>query len=208
MKPPLQWKAILAVMAVLLAADTLSAQSSATNAQPSAAMPPQTDTSTTPAQQLSAARPTPANAVVAAGASESTATLVQQHLAPLALKAVSAAVASPALAGSVTGKQAATSEANAVTLHLIVGRSLFISVADKLRRVYVSNPAVLDALTASQFEVVITAKAPGTSSLVMWSATGQSRIYTVLADVDVAGLRESLTQALPGDHVEWKPRRA
>ncbi len=87
-------------------------------------------------------------------------------------------------------------------LHLIVGRSFFLDSADKLRRVYVSNPVVLDAMTASPFEVVITAKAAGTSSLVMWNVSGQPKMYTVLADVDVAGLRESVAQALPGDHVE------
>ncbi len=30
----------------------------------------------------------------------------------------------------------------------------------------------------------------------------QPQLYTVLADVDVAGLRDSLAQALPGDRVE------
>jgi pilus assembly protein CpaC len=119
----------------------------------------------------------------------------QQHIAPLALKAGLATDAQP-------GNGISTEPANAMTLHLIVGRSLFLDSADKLRRVYVSNPAVLDAMTASQFEVVISAKAAGTSSLVLWSITGEPRLYTVLADVDVAGLRDSVAQALPGDHVE------
>ena len=42
----------------------------------------------------------------------------------------------------------------------------------------------------------------GTSSLVLWPNGGAPQMYTVLADVDVAGLRDSLAQALPGDHVE------
>jgi pilus assembly protein CpaC len=93
-----------------------------------------------------------------------------------------------------------------VSLHLIVGRSLFLNPVDKLRRVYVSNPAVLDAMTASPYEVVITAKMPGTSSLVMWSVDGHSKMYTVLADVDVAGLVDSLHQALPGDDIAVQPQ--
>ena len=88
-----------------------------------------------------------------------------------------------------------------MTLHLIVGRSFFLEMADKLRRVYVSNPTVLDAMAASPYEVVITAKLAGTSSLVLWNAIGVPKLYTVLADVDVAGLRDSLAQALPGDRV-------
>ena len=90
------------------------------------------------------------------------------------------------------------------TLHLIVGRSLFVNTKDRLRRVYVSNPAVLDSMTATPSQLVITAKAAGTSSLVLWSENGESTLYTVLADVDVAGLRDSLAQALPGDRVEVK----
>ena len=57
-------------------------------------------------------------------------------------------------------------------------------------------------MTARPLEVVITAKTAGTSSLVLWNATWHAQVYTVLADVDVAGLRDSLAQALPGDHVE------
>ena len=90
------------------------------------------------------------------------------------------------------------------TLHLIVGRSLFVDTKERLRRVYVSNPAVLDSMVAAPSQLVITAKAAGTSSLVLWSETGESTMYTVLADVDVAGLRDSLAQALPGDRIEVK----
>lgn len=87
-------------------------------------------------------------------------------------------------------------------MHLVVGRSLFLEFPERLRRVYVSNPTVLEAMTASAFELVITAKASGTSSLVLWATTGPAQVYTVLSDVDVAGLSQSLADALPGDHVE------
>lgn len=123
--------------------------------------------------------------------SPATLTSSQQHLPPMALKA-----APVAGSGSMEEKPSNT------TMHLIVGRAFFLNSAGKLRRVYVSNPAVLDAMTASPFEVVLTAKAAGSSSLVLWTADGQAQVYTVLADADVGGLRESLEQALPGAHVE------
>ncbi len=88
------------------------------------------------------------------------------------------------------------------TLHLVVGRSLFITTTSRLRRVYVSNPVVLDSFTASPHEVVISAKVAGTGSVVVWNESGESTDYTVSADVDVAGLRQALTEALPGDQVE------
>jgi Flp pilus assembly secretin CpaC len=90
------------------------------------------------------------------------------------------------------------------TLHLIVGRSLVIDTPERLRRVYVANPAVLDSLTSSPHQIVLTAKLAGTSSVVLWSESGRSQNYTVLADLDVAGLEDSLAEALPGDHVDVK----
>lgn len=119
----------------------------------------------------------------------------QQHLAPLALRT------------SVAGNTPETVAENPLTpspmtLHLIVGRSFFLDSAEKLRRVYVSNPAVVDAMTASPYQVVISAKLAGTSSLALWSVGGQPKLFTVLADVDVTGLRESLAQALPGNRLD------
>jgi len=93
-------------------------------------------------------------------------------------------------------------DADPLTLHLLVGRSLFINTPERLRRVYVSNPAVLDSLTSSPHQLVITAKAAGSGSLVLWNEMGQSNLYTILADLDVGGLKDSLAEALPGDHVD------
>ena len=106
--------------------------------------------------------------------------------------------------GPVPQEGGKASENDPLTLHLLLGRSLFINTADRMRRVYVSNPAVLDSLTASPHQLVITAKAAGSSSVVLWNEMGRSNLYTILADLDVAGLHDSLVQALPGDHVDVK----
>jgi len=107
-----------------------------------------------------------------------------------------------ASAADKAGAQPSSSPDAMQQMHLVVGRSLFLEFPERLRRVYVSNPTVLDAMTASPFELVITARAAGASSLVLWAASGPAQMYTVLADVDVAGLSQSLADALPGDHVE------
>jgi pilus assembly protein CpaC len=87
------------------------------------------------------------------------------------------------------------------TLHVIVGRSVFINTAERLRRVYISNPMVIESMTPSPKDLVVTAKAAGTSSIVLWDENGTSKVITVMADVDVGGLRESLAQALPVDQI-------
>ncbi|HLY67059.1 MAG TPA: type II and III secretion system protein family protein [Chloroflexota bacterium] len=190
MRPLKQWTPLASFLALLLTAATLMAQ----NAPANAVAPPANQpggaamaASAGPVQPPSAAESNPGDA----GAS-------QQHVAPLALKA--ATVLPPA--GGAPAAQDSQGAAGTTTLHLVVGRSLFVSLPEKLRRVYVSNPVVLDAMTSSAQEVVITAKSAGVSSLVLWTAAGQTKLFTVLADVDVSGLRDSLAQALPGDQVE------
>jgi pilus assembly protein CpaC len=188
MNPLLIGRLVLAWLALLLIAASAGGQTPA--AQTSAPSSAQSA-----AQQNTVPPPPPA----VPDANSSAAGPSQQHVAPLALKvAISAA-------GSATDKATAQSSVSADSmqqLHLVVGRSLFLEFPERLRRVYVSNPTVLDAMTASPFELVITAKTAGTSSLVLWAASGPAEMYTVLSDVDVAGLSESLADALPGDHVE------
>ena len=86
-------------------------------------------------------------------------------------------------------------------LHVVVGRSVSINTPDRLRRVYISNPQVVESMTPSPRDLVITAKSAGTSSVLLWDEEGTSTSLTVLADVDVAGLRESLAEALPPDRI-------
>ena len=87
-------------------------------------------------------------------------------------------------------------------LHVLIGHSIFLDTATRLRRVYVSNPVVLTSFTSSPNEVLVTAKAPGVSSLVIWDNNGQSSVYTVSADVDVDGLRTAMLAAFPGSRID------
>jgi pilus assembly protein CpaC len=83
-------------------------------------------------------------------------------------------------------------------LHLVVGHSILLVSAASLRRVYVGNPAVLQTYTSGAAEIVLTAKSPGVSSMVLWDDAGGHRLYTVFADLDPAALQASLEQAFPG----------
>ena len=71
-----------------------------------------------------------------------------------------------------------------------------------MRRIYVGNPAILQTYTSGPQEVVVTAKSPGISSLVIWDAADESCLYTVSADIDPTGLRQSLNSAYPNNVVE------
>ncbi len=85
--------------------------------------------------------------------------------------------------------------------HLVVGRSMFINTTNRLKRVYVSNPAVLDSFTSSPHQIVVTAKQPGVSTVILWDENGASQVYLISSDIDVSELRHALKDALPYENV-------
>lgn len=101
------------------------------------------------------------------------------------------------LNGSFAQKQLGSS-----VTHLLVGRSLSIEAARRLTRVYVTNPAVLEAYTSGIHQVLLTAKEPGVSSLVVWDESGAYKSYLISSDVNIEALRASLKEALPRETVQ------
>lgn len=88
-----------------------------------------------------------------------------------------------------------------VPLQMTIGRSLSFKTAGRLRKVYVSNPKVLQSFTASPHQIVISAIAPGMSSVALWTADGSSKLYTITANLDIAALDQAMAQALPGQAI-------
>jgi pilus assembly protein CpaC len=88
------------------------------------------------------------------------------------------------------------------TLHIPVGRSLVLTSSRPLRRIYVGNPAVLETFTSGLTEIVLTPKAAGASSLIVWDTAGRRRLYSVSADLDPNSLRASLNRAFPGAAID------
>jgi pilus assembly protein CpaC len=86
-------------------------------------------------------------------------------------------------------------------LHVTVGHSLFLNTRSRLRRVYVSDPSILNSVTLSPNQIVVTAMTSGTSSLVILDEIGQAQSYVVSSDLDIAGLRTAMLQAMHGDTV-------
>lgn len=110
----------------------------------------------------------------------------------LFLLSTSCAASEPQLATISTNSTAAPK-----TLHIVVGRSLVLENGEVLRRIFVGNPNVLSSFNSSPKQVVLTAKAPGVSSVVLWTSGGESQLYTVFADIDPNGLRHALAQLYP-----------
>ncbi|HSY00878.1 MAG TPA: pilus assembly protein N-terminal domain-containing protein [Acidobacteriaceae bacterium] len=118
-----------------------------------------------------------------------------------------AAAQNTAMAAAPAANFASGAVAVGNTLRLVVGRSMFVNSTERLRRVYVSNPEVLDSMTSSPHQIVVTAKTAGTSSLILWDETGGSQAYQVTADVDLDALRTALKDALPAEAIRVDARQ-
>ena len=118
----------------------------------------------------------------------------------------------PQGAATMAGTSAATPAADVsgftqrssavATLQITSGQSIFIDTRVRLRRVYIANPAVLDSYMGSPNQVVITAKLPGVSSLILWDEKGASQAYQVSSNVDVQALTTAMRQAFPKEDVQ------
>ena len=87
-------------------------------------------------------------------------------------------------------------------LHILVGHSVVIRTDVRLRRVLVGNPAVVTTSTTAANELVVTAIASGSSSVVLWQEDNKSRILEVFGDVDVSLLREAVAHGFPNEQIQ------
>ncbi len=134
-------------------------------------------------------------------------------LAWSAVPAISPAQQKPASGVTMAGTTS-VSDAIAVQLpgspesmHMVVGRSMVITSEARIRRISIADPTVIDALVMSPQQVLLNAKAPGASSLVIWDEAGQSRTFDVVVDLDVAGINNRIRQVLPREQVDVQATR-
>ncbi len=111
-------------------------------------------------------------------------------------------VALMAVALPYASAQEAVTASETQTLHVLTGKSLVINLETRLKRVMVSNPTVIRAVATAPTQVVVTAHAVGTSSLILWDESGRSRMLDVLVDLDVAPLRDGIQLAYPNEPIQ------
>ena len=88
------------------------------------------------------------------------------------------------------------------TLHVLVGHSLFFNTRLRLHKVIIADPTVLNSVTLSANQIVVTAMTSGICSLVLLDEAGHAQSYIVSSDVDVAGLRVAMSDAMRNDAVK------
>ncbi len=96
----------------------------------------------------------------------------------------------------------ARAASDAKTLHVMVGHSIFIDTKSRLRRVYVADSAVLNSVTLTPNQIIVTAMTPGISSLTLLDEAGQAQSYVISSDIDIDGLRSAMSEIVRGDSVK------
>jgi pilus assembly protein CpaC len=114
-------------------------------------------------------------------------------------------VSVPASAGAARNTSVASlqpmTQPERKALSLDVGHSIALTSQQRLRRVYVSNPEVVESITASPHELLFTAKSGGSSTVAVWTEDGTASLYDVVANLDLAAPGDALRLAFPGQHL-------
>jgi pilus assembly protein CpaC len=101
---------------------------------------------------------------------------------------------------SATEAKAQPQTAPAITV--TVNKSMVFRLAEKAKRVSVSQPQVADVLVVAPSQLLINGKAVGTTSLIIFDEKGEVSNYDLIVAPDVAAMRNQLRSIFPNEKVE------
>jgi pilus assembly protein CpaC len=97
--------------------------------------------------------------------------------------------------------------APAASLTLAAGAGTVIDCPGGVTRVSTSNPEVVDAVVASEAEVLFHAKNVGQATLVVWAKNGQRSVFQVKVEPDSEPLRKLLSATFPDEEIDVQATR-
>ncbi len=81
------------------------------------------------------------------------------------------------------------------------GRSMTLDLPSPATRVSVTNPNVADAVVISPQQILINGISAGTTSLMIWSRSGETRNYSLTVQMDTEALAGRLRQIFPDQQI-------
>lgn len=94
-----------------------------------------------------------------------------------------------------------------VPMTLTVGRGTVVDCPEGVSRVATSNPEAVDAVVASDGEVLFHAKGLGQATLVVWSKNGARRTFDVTVEPNLEPLRGLLQRTFPRETMDVQATR-
>lgn len=85
--------------------------------------------------------------------------------------------------------------ANAATIDLETNQSHYLDAHGKVTRVAVANPKIADVAPISNTSIMVIAKAPGTTSLSLWTSNGMRQDFTIVVDCNQAAIAKMIETA-------------
>ena len=110
-------------------------------------------------------------------------------------------VAAAIILGAVTFSFAAQQQV-APTISVTVNKSTVFRLAQKAKRVSVSQPQVADVIVVGPSQLLINGKALGTTSLIIFDEAGEVSNYDLMVGPDISALRSQLRTMFPEERVE------
>ena len=86
-------------------------------------------------------------------------------------------------------------------LALMVNKSLVVTTKLPYKTVNVANPDVVDFNRVDDYQILLTAKRPGTTQLMIWDVGGGTQTVDVSVSTDLESLRDQLKTILPDSSI-------
>jgi len=90
----------------------------------------------------------------------------------------------------------------APTITVTVNKSMVFRLAERVKRVSVSQPQVADVLVVAPTQLLINGKNVGTTSLIIFNEKGEVSNYDLVVAPDIAALRNQLRSVFPNEKIE------
>jgi pilus assembly protein CpaC len=87
------------------------------------------------------------------------------------------------------------------TITLGVNRTHLIRTSNPVSRISVAQPDVADVNPISQDELLVTAKSPGSTQLIVWNDAEQSQVVEVRVRLDLDALEDEIRRSVPGSNI-------
>lgn len=82
-------------------------------------------------------------------------------------------------------------------VRVVSGQSMLIQEKTRISRLSVADPTIADAIVISPYEVQINAKEPGSTTLILWMADGERRLWIIESEVDATRVARMLDRLFP-----------
>src|ERR1700745_1387042 len=90
----------------------------------------------------------------------------------------------------------------APTISVTVNKSMVFRLADRAKRVSISQPEIADVVVVAPTQLLINGKAVGTTSLIVFNEKGDVTNYDLIVSPDISALRNQIRVVLPNEKVD------